>query len=164
MHQRRWSSRTLHRLRNRHGPMVAQRCLRAKTNSPRNFALVSCFELPKRTQNELCFGLILFEMTSYQFVLRFNLKYIGAFMLLCFPSQAPEANIKREAAFADNCGPCSYPSQLSTSFKITIFSFHCNITAHPIKSCCLGATSSGSQHPNTDPGRCGQGRRKGGKS
>ncbi len=38
-----------HRLCNRHGPMVAQRCLGAKTNSPRKFTLVSCFELPKRT-------------------------------------------------------------------------------------------------------------------
>ncbi len=47
-----------HRLRNRHGPMVAQRCLGAKTNSPRKFALVSCIELPKRTQIERCFGLI----------------------------------------------------------------------------------------------------------
>ncbi len=63
-----------HRLRNRHGPMVAQRCLGAERNSPRKFALVSCFELPKQTQNELCFGLILFEMTSYQFVLQFRLK------------------------------------------------------------------------------------------
>ncbi len=68
-----------HRLRNRHGPMVAQRCLEVKTNSPRKFALVSCFKLPKRTQNELRFGLILFEMTSYQFALRFRLKYIEAF-------------------------------------------------------------------------------------
>ncbi len=34
---------------NLHGPMVAQRCLEVKTNSPRMFALVSCFELPKRT-------------------------------------------------------------------------------------------------------------------
>ncbi len=33
------------RLRNRHGPMEAQRCLGAKTNSPRMFALVSCFKL-----------------------------------------------------------------------------------------------------------------------
>ncbi len=38
-----------HRLRNHHGPMVAQRCLGAKTNSLRMFALVSCFELPQRT-------------------------------------------------------------------------------------------------------------------
>ncbi len=68
-----------HRLRNRHGPMVAQRCLGAKTNSSRKLALVSCFELPKGTQNKLRFGLILFEMTSYQFVLRFRLKYIRAF-------------------------------------------------------------------------------------
>ncbi len=66
----------------RHGPMVAQRCLGAKTSSPRKFALVSCFELPKRTQNELRFGLILFEMTSYQLILRLRLKYIGA--LMCF--------------------------------------------------------------------------------
>ncbi len=65
-----------------HGPMVAQRCLGVKTNSPRKFALVSCFELLKQTQNELRFGLILFEMTSYQFVLRFCLKYIGAFILI----------------------------------------------------------------------------------
>ncbi len=45
-----------------------------------NFALVSCFKLPKQTQNELSFGLILIEITSYQFVLRFHLKYIGACM------------------------------------------------------------------------------------
>ncbi len=57
--------------------MVAQKCLGAKTNSPRKFALVSCIELPKRTQNKLDFGLILLEIT-YQFVLRFRLKYIGA--------------------------------------------------------------------------------------
>ncbi len=38
-----------HRLHNRHGPVVAQRCLEAKTNSPRKFVLVSCFELPKQT-------------------------------------------------------------------------------------------------------------------
>ncbi len=68
-----------HRLRNRHGPMVAQRCSGAKTNSSRKLALVSCFELPKGTQNKLRFGLFLFEMTSYQFVLRFRLKYIRAF-------------------------------------------------------------------------------------
>ncbi len=59
---------------------IAQRCFGAKMNSPRKFALVSCFELPQQTQNELRFGLILFEMTSYQFVLRFRLKYIGAFI------------------------------------------------------------------------------------
>ncbi len=50
----------IHSACNGHGPMVAQRCLGAKTNSPRKFALVSCFELPKLTQNELRFGLILF--------------------------------------------------------------------------------------------------------
>ncbi len=38
-----------HWLRNRHWPMVAQRCLGAKTNSPRMFTLVSCIELPKQT-------------------------------------------------------------------------------------------------------------------
>ncbi len=52
-------------------------CLGAKTNSPRKFAFVSCFELPKQTQNKLRFDLIFFKMT-YQFVLRFSLKYIGA--------------------------------------------------------------------------------------
>lgn len=47
--------------------------------------------------------------------------------------------------------PCSSSSQLTTSFKIPVFSFHCNFTTHPTKCCCLGATSSGSQHPSTDP-------------
>ncbi len=72
------ASEHTHRLHNRHGPMVAQRCLRAKMNSPRRFALVSCIELPKRTQNELRFSLSLFKMMSYQLVLRFRLKYIRA--------------------------------------------------------------------------------------
>ncbi len=34
-----------HRLRNRRGPMAAQRSLGGKTKSPRKFDLVSCFEL-----------------------------------------------------------------------------------------------------------------------
>ncbi len=53
-----------HQLRNRHGPMVAQKCLGTKMNSLRKFALVSCFELPKQTQNKLCFGLILNDIIS----------------------------------------------------------------------------------------------------
>ncbi len=44
--------------------MVAQRCLGAKTNSPRKFAFVSCSELPKQTQNKLNLGLILFEVNG----------------------------------------------------------------------------------------------------
>ncbi len=89
-----------HRLHNRHGPMVAQRCLGAKTNFPRKFALVSCFELPKRTQYELHFGLILFEITSYQFVLRFCLKYIGAFRLL-FHCQRVNTSLSSTTAWWD---------------------------------------------------------------
>ncbi len=88
------------RLHNRHGPMVAQRCLGAKTNFPRKFALVSCFELPKRTQYELHFGLILFEITSYQFVLRFCLKYIGAFRLL-FHCQRVNTSLSSTTAWWD---------------------------------------------------------------
>ncbi len=37
------------------------------------FSLISCFELLKRTLNKLCFGLILFEMTSHQFAFQFHL-------------------------------------------------------------------------------------------
>lgn len=72
-----------------------------------------------------------------------------------FPPQAPEADIKHEAASPDNHSPSSSPSKLFASFKITILSFHCNITAHLNKCCCLGASSSGSQHLSTDPGRWG---------
>ncbi len=59
------ASEHTHRLRNRHGPTVAQRCL-----------ALSIIELPKQT-------LILFEIMSYQFVLRFRLKYIGGAFIMC---------------------------------------------------------------------------------
>jgi len=49
--------------------------------------------------------------------------FVFSYAFPSFPPQAPEADIKGEAASPDNCGPYSSPSQLSTSFKITIFSF-----------------------------------------
>lgn len=73
-------SQSAHLLRcNRHRPMVEQRCFAAETNFSGKFTLASHFKLPKRTKNKVCFGQILFEMTTHEFVLWFRLKYIGAF-------------------------------------------------------------------------------------
>ncbi len=77
------ASEHTHRLRNRHGPMVAQRCLGAKTNSPRKFALVSCFELPKLTSFRPDF---VRNYVISQLVLRSRLKYIGAFIFDFWPN------------------------------------------------------------------------------
>ncbi len=62
-----------HVLHNHHWPMVVWGCLPARANFSRKFSLTSCFELLTQTPNELHFGLILFKMTSHQFVLYCNL-------------------------------------------------------------------------------------------
>ncbi len=110
-----WVTEHTHRLRNRHGPMEAQRCLGAKTNSPRKFALVSCFEVPKQTQNELHFGLILFKMTSYQFVLWFRLKYIRALTAFIWPIPV-DVNV-----YAYLCRSLSLPLRLLCIFASSSF-------------------------------------------
>lgn len=51
---------------------------RTKTASLKKLALVSNFELPKRTQNELHLSRIQFEMTTCQLFIQLHLKYTGA--------------------------------------------------------------------------------------
>ncbi len=57
------------------GPMVILRCLSARANFSKEFALASRFKHLKLITDKICFGIISFEIMLHQFVLRFRLKY-----------------------------------------------------------------------------------------
>ncbi len=57
-----------------------------------------------------------------------HISFFYSIFLLRFYQFPTTSDIEREPASADNCDPCSSPSQLSTSFKVTILfslQYHC---------------------------------------